>query len=161
MRTLVVSLVLVIATASCDSGREAITERPVGVADTTGLSLTLSSAAVQPGDTIRVDVDGAAPTDWVGGVAMDLEVFRKSRWERVYLLLVDWQGAPRSVPAADDLVLPAIGLRPGPFNVLIPEVPKGQYRVRRDLLSIRRAEGDRAPQGRLATLYTPITIRRR
>jgi hypothetical protein len=92
---------------------------------------------------------------------VDLEVFRRSRWERVYLLLVDWQGSPRCVPAADDLVLPAIGLRPGPFNVLIPEVPKGQYRVRRDLLSLRRADGDRAAQDRLATLYTPITIRRR
>jgi hypothetical protein len=161
MQTLVISLVLVVVTGSCHSARQAIRERPVGVADATGLSLTLSSADVQPGDTIRVDVHGAAPTDWIGGVSIDLEVFRRSQWERVYLLLVDWQGPPKSVPAADDVVIPAIGVRPGPFNVLIPEVPKGEYRIRRDLLSMHRADGDHAPQDRLATLYAPITIRRR
>jgi hypothetical protein len=161
MRTLVVGVVLIVASGACDSEGEAVKDRPVGMAHASGLSLRLPLAATQPGDTIRIDVDGAAATDSVGGVAMDLEVFRYSRWERFYLLLVDWHGSPRSVPAAADLVVPAIGVRPGPFNVLIPDVPDGQYRHRRDLLSIRPADADRRPQDRLATLYAPITIRRR
>lgn len=158
LRNTVAVLLGVVGVSACAGAPDPSLSAPSGQGSATGLTLVLSASVARPGEALTLDVDGATADAWIGGIANDLETFEGGEWRRAYILLVDWHQPASSVRADDDFVVPAVGVRPGPFTVLVPPVADGEYRVRRDLIS---TDFSRPIEQRRVTLYAPLTVRRR
>ena len=128
-----------------------------GTAAAGGAKLVVDPMIVQPGQQATLTVIGMDMTGFVGGVANEFQVMRDGTWGVAYVLFVGRSGElPVSSPAATPgLGIPAVGLRgPGPFSVVIPEVPGGTYRIRRDLVADRSG----AALERTITLYSSVKV---
>jgi hypothetical protein len=131
--------------------------------------MTPSDRTVSPGQVINIKVRGPGVDRWGGGVASHLE--RRNRadgsWKPIYMLQWYGQGDTPTVRDRDggqDLPL----VRATPFEVIIPPVPPGNYRITRrfliapgysqkDLVLATSITVKPCPQGQRATFVTTPT----
>ena len=114
-----------------------------------------SDRTVQPGDIVTITVEGPGVAAWGGGVDSYFERRRNDgTWKRLYMLvwLGDGRGDPTIADPDSDRI--ALGVQASPFQVVIPGVQPGAYRITRQFLTAPGYSQERK------TLSTRVTVRR-
>jgi hypothetical protein len=92
-----------------------------------------SDRTVVPGDIVTITVAGPGVDSWGGGVDSYFERRRSDgTWKRLYMLiwLGDGRGEPTIAEPTSDVI--SLGVPASPFQVLIPAVKPGAYRITRE-----------------------------
>lgn len=119
------------------------------------LRLVAPKTPVTPGQSVVLTVTGSNLAGDLRGDTDTLETRQHGRWRTIAVLGISRPGAaPQDHPAAWAGMSYLVGYQVrGPYNILVPDVPPGDYRVREDI------ELDVAHESnRQTTLYAPLTI---
>ena len=131
--------------------------RPLG-SPTSTHRMVPSDRTVRPGQVVTVSVQGPGVDQWSGGVDSYFERRHNGTWQRRYLLVWSPGGKPSVIDLNRESSVPhaivALGIQGSRFEVRIPPVEPGTYRITR---SFNTALGP-AP---VETLSTRVTVHAR
>lgn len=98
--------------------------------------ISLDPNTVGPGDgaTLSVDFEGQSPGDYIGGAGMSWEWWNGDKWVKTHILVRAFNESTQpsviDLSTGEDVGVPDIGLTvPNSYEVLIPQVAPGTYRI--------------------------------
>jgi len=99
--------------------------------------LKLETAALRavPGQIVVVTVTGSNLEGYMAGVYDTLEARIDGQWRTVYYLATNaWSGnPPQNYLLNEDVMFPFVGVPLRPYEVKVPYIAPGNYRIRHDI----------------------------
>lgn len=145
----IIAAALILLLMTAEHGYSAVTRPPKKVH-----RLVPEFSQVEPGETLTIRVAGPGTQTWGGDAVTKFQKRKDGRWVDEYVLLWYGEGSEPSVGRLDASVN-RVAVQATPFRVLIPDVPRGKYRIVRRFWT---SPGSGSKSTR--TLSTEIAVRR-